>query len=470
MLTFTFSAQSGQPLYKQLYDHLKSEIKSGNIRPGQRLSSKRVLAAHLKISLSTVETAYEQLLAEGYIRSVAKSGYFACALDDALVPPPEQPAAPLREDTQDDVRAQTLFDFKTNTVDTAFFPFATWVKLTKQIMHDENRLLLEPAHPQGDYPLRESIAQYLHAYRGVCCRPGQIIIGAGTEFLIGLIIQILGRDRVYAAENPGYPKTCRVFQGAGAQMRLVGLDGDGLRPDALLSSGADCVYVTPSHHFPLGVIMPVARRMQLLKWANAGQNRFIIEDDYDSEFRFGGRPIPALQGLDRNGRVIYLGTFSKSIAPSMRISYMVLPPELLDTYRRDWQFYSSSVSRFEQYTLYRFISGGHFERHLNRMRGIYRARKDRLVSELKKGPSGTCIEIIGENAGLHLLLRVTNGMDEEALVAGAQALGVRVYGLSAYYLQPEPDMPESTVVLGYADFDEAQLEQAVSLLKKAWFS
>lgn len=244
-------------------------------------------------------------------------------------------------------------------------------------MHDENRLLLEPAHPQGDYPLRESIARYLHAYRGVRCQPEQIIIGAGTEFLIGLIIQMLGRDRVYAVENPGYPKTFRIFQGAGARVRLVGLDGDGIRPDALLLSGADCVYITPSHHFPLGVIMPVNRRMQLLNWANAGENRFIIEDDYDSEFRFGGRPIPALQGLDMNDRVIYLSNFSKSIAPSIRISYMVLPPSLLAVYRRELLFYASSVSRFEQYTLCRFLSDGHFERHLNRMRGIYRARKDK---------------------------------------------------------------------------------------------
>lgn len=214
--------------------------------------------------------------------------------------------------------------------------------------------------------------------------------------------------------------------------------------------------------------MPINRRIQLLKWANHGPERFIIEDDYDSEFRFNGRPIPALQGLDTNSKVIYISTFSKSIAPSIRISYMVLPPILLERYQKDFLFYSSTVPRFEQYTLYKFIKDGHFERHLNRMRNIYRVRKEKLVNEVKKLPFSDRIEIIGENAGLHLLFRVNSALSENDLISRAQQVGVKLYGLSAYYIEPEKTISDSTVILGYSHFDLQEIEDAIGLLGNAW--
>lgn len=466
-MTLTFEFDHATPLYRQLYNYIKSEIKDGKMKSGEKLPSKRNLALHLKISQNTVETAYQQLAAEGYIKSKPKSGFFVYKLKELSVPAESLPKS-LKHNSDTSSKTDCRYDFKTNTVDTAFFPFATWVKISKEIMHEKNKELLKTTHPQGDYLLRESIAKYLHNFRGVSCIPEQMIIGAGTEYLLGLIVQILGRDLSYAVENPGYPKTYKILKSNGVKAGLIGLDEEGIKTDELSQSNSNIVYVTPSHHFPLGIIMPVARRMQLLKWASQSDDRFIIEDDYDSEFRFNGRPIPALQGLDTNEKVIYLGTFSKSIAPSIRISYMVLPIPLLKKFQSEFAFFASTVSRFEQYTLYKFIEDGHFERHLNKMRNVYKARKDRLVEEIKKLRIGSRIEIIGENAGLHLLLKINGFMKEKELIAHAENFGVKLYGLSDYYIEPEKDMPDNVVVLGYSNFSGEEISDAIALLNSAW--
>ncbi len=316
-------------------------------------------------------------------------------------------------------------------------------------------------HPQGDHALRENIAGYLHEFRGVHCSAEQIVIGAGTEYLLGMIVQIIGKESVYAVENPGYRKTYQVLKSFDASVVLVGLDQEGLSVEQLKKTPASIAYVTPSHHFPLGIVMPINRRLQLLKWANIKDGRYIIEDDYDSEFRFSGRPIPALQGMDED-RVIYISTFSKSLAPSIRVSYMVLPEKLLEKYRLGFSFYSSTVSRFEQFILLRFIEGNHFERHLNRMRNLYKGRRDTLVEQVKMR-FGNLIEITGENAGLHLLLTYHGKLTERDLVRRAAQAGVKVYGLSEYDIEPAGSLPKNTVILGYANFDAEQIVDAVSL-------
>ena len=215
--------------------------------------------------------------------------------------------------------------------------------------------------------------------------------------------------------------------------------------------------------------MPIKRRMQLLKWANKSPDRFIIEDDYDSEFRFIGRPIPSLQGIDENQKVIYISTFSKIMSPSMRISYMVLPIELLKIYQEKLGFYSTTVSRFEQYTLYKFIKDGYFERHLNKMRNIYRNRKEKLVNEIKKSPYSKNIKIIGINSGLHLLLKFNGQIKEEELKKSAENIGIKIYGLSEYYLEDNDNIPDDTVILGFGDLKEEEIEIAIEKLFKAWF-
>lgn len=453
---------AGGPLYLQLYQFLAEEIKKGNLSCGERLPSKKSLTAHLKISQSTVETAYEMLATEGYVRSVPRSGFYICELEQLETA--AQPALPAEENPGEEPPAPPCrFDFRTNAVDTSVFPYATWAKLSKETIY-QNPELLNPGHRQGDLCLREALAKYLHEFRGVNCQPGQIVIGAGIEYLIGLIAQLLNGS-VFALENPGYRRLYRILKNNGRDTRLLPLDGSGMIPGELEDSGADAAYITPSHQFPTGVTMPIGRRMQLLAWARRREGRYLIEDDFDSEFRFQGRPIPSLQGTDRGGRVIYLSTFSKSVAPSIRIAYMVLPPTLLERYRRDFGGYSSTVSRFEQHTLAKFISAGYFSRHVGRTRLIYRQRRDVLTDALEH--TGVPMEIIGETAGLHLLLRVKNGMGERELVERAGEAGVRVYGMSQYYLDGSaPD--SSTVVAGYAGLRDGEIREAAELLKKAW--
>ncbi len=301
------------------------------------------------------------------------------------------------------------------------------------------------------------------------CSPDQIVIGAGVEYLIGLIVQILGKSVTVGFENPGYYKSYNIISNNDVKIDLIGLDENGMKVDLLERSEANVAYITPSHQFPTGVIMPIGRRIQLLNWANGSDDRYIIEDDYDSEFRFNGRPIPALEGLDLNDKVIYLSTFSKSIAPSIRIAYTVLPRRLLSVYKKNFSFYSSTVSRFEQHCLYKFIQDGHFSRHLNRMKNIYRSRKDRLVECLKGSKGADMITIIGENTGLHLMTRVENGMKEEELVRSAGNVGVKLYGLSRYYIEDNGDIPEATVILGYSGFELEEISDAVKALERAWF-
>ncbi|ETA82402.1 PLP-dependent aminotransferase family protein [Youngiibacter fragilis] len=466
-ITLTIDQNSGKPLYMQLYDHIRNEIREGLLEDGARLPSKRSLASHLRISQNTVETAYGQLLAEGFIRSKPKSGYYVSRFEVY----PSDTTGPESTGKEEETREDTsgfAYDFMTNTVDTRFFPFSTWSRITREVIHDENRELLKASHPQGEVSLRMSIARHLHEHKGVRCTHEQVIIGAGSEYLIGLLVQLLGRDRVYAVEDPGYVKTGMLLMSNGSDVVHVGLDRDGLDVKELEESGAKIVHITPSHQFPMGMIMPARRRMQLLAWAYAEKDRYIIEDDYDSEFRFGGRPIPSLQGLDNSERVIYIGTFSKSLAPSIRIGYLVLPPSLIEEYRKRYMYNASTVSRFEQQTLARFIKDGHFERHLNRMRKVYKSRKENLVNEIRRASFGKSAEIIGENAGLHLLLSPGNGMSEMQLLESAASAGVRLRGLSGYFSQDSLSKPQGTVLLGYSSLSEEEISEAVSLLDFAW--
>ncbi|MEG0378445.1 MAG: PLP-dependent aminotransferase family protein, partial [Eubacterium sp.] len=457
------------PLYQQLYTFIRQEIETQKLTPGEKLTSKRKLAAHLKISLNTVAAAYEQLAAEGYIVSRPKSGYYVAALDDVLPEKTTAPDAPLTSEPYTHQPAQNYrFDFKTNTVDATFFPFPTWAKISREILHNGNRNLLRAVDPRGYYPLRKVIADYVHQYRGVNCTPDQIIIGAGSEYLLGLAVQLLGRENTYAVENPSYDKVYKVMKSNGAAVKLMTLDEDGVSLKSLEDSGANILHLTPSHHFPLGIVMPVKRRMALLKWAAEAPNRYILEDDYDSEFRFSGRPIPALQGIDLNDKVIYFNTFTRSLAPSMRISYMILPQKLLHTYCADFSFYSSTVPRFEQHTLHRFIEDGHFERHLTRMRKIYKIRRNKMLSSIAAMPCADTIHISGENAGLHLLLQV-EGRTEKELVEKAKAAGIRLYGLSEYCIAPGENLPNNVVILGYASFNEDEIEEAIKKLGESWF-
>lgn len=464
--------QPGFPYYSQIYTFIKDEISEGNLKPATRLPSTRLLAEHLKVSRSTTQMAYEQLLSEGYIEAVPCKGYYVLSIDGLVKTGQEKKerTLPLLSDVnslrEKEEERKWAVDFSPRGIDLGTFPFSTWRKISKNTLVNDNREMFVPGDPQGEPAFREAIRGYLHSARGVNCLPEQIIVGAGSEYLLMLLSQILGTDRIIAMENPTYKQAYRVFESLKYRVVPVAMDKSGMDVSLLEESKADIAYVMPSHQYPTGIVMPVRRRQELLAWAYEKEGRFLIEDDYDSEFRYKGKPIPALQGMDEKGRVIYCGTFSKSIAPAIRVSYMVLPKSLLSLYEEKISFYASTVSRIDQNILYQFMQEGHYERHLNRMRAVYKSKHDVLVSGLKSFENQFLIR--GEYAGLHLLLTDRKGRGERELIEKAEKLGVRVYGLSGYFIHEEHNTYPPTIVLGFASLTEEEIRKGLELLGKAW--
>ena len=454
MLTYELKKAPGVPLYEALYRCIRADILSGKLAAGEKLPSKRALAAHLEVSKVTVEGAYAQLLAEGYLRSEEKVGYFVESGQQhhsgVHIAPAAQPEAP-----------GWAVDLTANAPATGF-PFSVWMRLQRQVMLDYGDRLLTPLPPQGYMELRTAISDHLLQFRGMQVDPENILIGAGTDFLYNLLIQLLGRDKRYAVEDPGYRKIRQIYAAGGVEWVSAPLDEYGVRPDRL--ADAQVLHCSPSHHFPTGIVTPAARRRELLAWAEAGPERYIIEDDYDSEFRFHAHPVPALLTMDRSGRVIYMNTFSKTLAPSIRISYMVLPPALMQKFREKLGFYSCTVPSFEQYTLARFLSGGWFEKHINRMRKFYRTRRNRVVELLEASPFAGLMTILEQDAGLHFLLRVDTPRTDRELVDLCARAGIRVRCLGDYYEGAVPGWAERCLVVNYSGLDPETLPPALDRL------
>ena len=448
MLTYELKKSPGVPLYEALYRAIREDILSGKLAVGEKLPSKRALAENLEVSKITVETAYSQLLAEGYIASREKVGYFVENVPHARA------AAPVKA-MPSEAPAPPWVDLTANG--SGRFPFSAWSRLQREVMLDYGEKLLLPMPNRGIPELRQAIADHLAAFRGMRVDPEHILIGAGTDFLYNIMVQLLGRDKVYALEEPGYDKTRRVYTAAGARCVSAPMDESGVKPQALTEAGV--LHISPSHHFPTGIVTPVSRRLELLEWADRGEDRWIIEDDYDSEFRFHAHPVPAMQALDRKGRVIYLNTFSKSLAPSIRISYMVLPALLMEKFRRELSFYSCTVPSFEQYTLARFIGGGWFEKHINRMRKYYKTCRNRLVQRLESGEYAPRLTIQEKDAGLHFLVKVDTSMSEEELVRWCGRKGVKVRTLSSYYHGQVPEQDRKCLVVNYSGLREEDLDR-----------
>lgn len=459
-LTMNLRAESKIPLYEQIYIFIKEDIQTGRIMCGEKLPSTRALARHLGVSRSTVELAYEQLLSEGFIESEPCRGFFAAQIEELYHFTPMQ-----AEKEEKDLCEKYRYDFTPNGVDLKSFPYNAWRKLSKDILLDDRTELFCSGDSQGEYGFRNAVCNYLYQARGVKCTPGQIIIGAGSDYLFMLLSMILGMNHKIAFEDPTYKQAYRLAESLSFACIPISMDKNGMEVDRLLETDADIAYVTPSHQYPTGIVMPIRRRMELLKWAGEKDGRYIIEDDYDSEFRYKGKPIPALQGYDAEGKVIYLGTFSKSIAPAIRLSYMVLPKSLLRIYKEKYRFVNSTVSKVDQMIVRRFLEEGYYERHLNKMRALYKSRHDTLIDALLP-LSGIC-RISGEHAGVHLLLAFENGKTEEELILRAEEQRIKVYGLSDYRIcKGAADRP--TVLLGYANLSEEQIRGAVSMLVQCW--
>lgn len=460
-LTIAFNLASKSPLYEQIYQYIKNEIKEGILVPGTRIPSTRALAKHLEVSRSTVELAYEQLLSEGYIESEPCKGYYVAQIEELY-----QLQKTIATVQKEEKNTKTYrYDFSLNGIDLSSFPYNIWRKLSKEILMDDRAELFRSGDVQGEYSFRQAICNYLHQARGVNCTPDQVIVGAGSDYLLMLLSLIIGKDVTIAFENPVYRQAYHMAGELGYHTVAVPLDKQGIDVEKLEETKASVVYVTPSHQYPTGIVMPVKRRQELIKWAYKSEERYIIEDDYDSEFRYKGKPIPALQGYGGEEKVIYLGTFSKAIAPAIRLGYMILPQSLLNRYNEKCRFISSTVSKVDQMVVQKFMEEGHFERHLNRMRTLYKMRHDTLMEQIKP-LEGICT-VSGENAGAHILLTFENGKTEEELIKQAEKQGIRIYGLSEYYIDGYNDN-SSTVLLGYANLTENQIKESINILNKCF--
>ena len=460
-------SKSDKTLYEQIYEYIRNEIRAGSLLQNEKLPSARYLAEYLQVSRTTVDMAYGQLVAEGYLEAKPKRGYYVSAAADH---PYEMEMSSPRGETQympEEEQAAFAYDFSPNAIDMRFFPYATWKKITKNILVDAKSSMFALGEPQGDIELRTTICRYLHGSRGVNCEPEQIIIGAGNDFLLLLLEKILGRHIHVAMENPTYVRAYKIFRSFAYPVTLVSMDENGICVDALRKADAQVAYVMPSHQYPTGVAIPIGRRIELLKWAAEEEGRYLIEDDYDSEFRYKGKPLPSLQASDTHGRVVYIGTFSKAIAPAIRISYMVLPYPLLEKYREECGFFSSSVSRIDQTILNEFIRDGYFERYLNKMRKQYRMKHDFLLNELK--PFEKDFQISGGSAGLHILLTDTKDRSEEELATLAENNGVKVYCMGEFRLDKSEKEPEpATMILGYGGLSMEEIREGIERLKKVW--
>ena len=455
-VTLSLNVSGKMPMYEQLYRYFVGEIRAGRLTAGEKLPSKRALGAHLRISRSTVETAYGMLVAEGYVAAKAKSGYYVAelvAFRDSVPSsaPCETPPPPPR----------SVCDFSTASVDTSLFPYSSWAKLNKEVVYSSPELL-QRGDRQGDLALRQALASFLGEYRGVACSPLQIVVGAGMDYLTELLVQLLPENAVFGLEDPGYGAIRNTIRNNGRCLRFLPLDASGMDVSALERSDVTVAYTTPSHQFPMGLTMPAGRRSQLLRWASSAPDRYLIEDDYDSEFRHTSRPLPAMQGMDGAGRVIYIGTFSRGLAPSIRIAYLVLPGALLERYRALFSHSLSTVSRYEQAVMARFLSEGFYARYLRRAGNLYRRRCAVLAGALETLPGVT---IGGSGGGMHFLVTV-KGVAEETLCRRAAERGMPLRGLGSYCSECRP-LP-STVVMGYGGIRDEQIPAAVEILREAW--
>lgn len=457
MLTFSLEADSSVPLYEQLYLHIRQAIVDDTLTTGTKLPSKRKLGEFLDVSQTTVELAYAQLLAEGYIESLPRKGFYVLPQEELYVRRGSSVIEPLP------VKKTYEFDLYPSQIDTTAFPFERWRRHLKQVVSEEHHDLLSLGSVQGDFVLRQEIATYLYHSRGVHCSPEQIVVGSGTEQLLPQLLELLPDTTTFGIEDPGYPLTRQLFAHQRRTFIPIPVDESGVRVDVVEQAAIDALYVTPAHQFPTGTILSVSRRQRLLNWASE-QQTYVIEDDYDSEFRYSGKPIPSLQSMDQNERVVYLSTFSKSLMPSLRIGYMVLPPPLLNRYRERYRHFTCSVPRFEQHTLAEFMATGDFEKHLNRMRKTYRRKLEIIIAAFK--PYEPIVSITGASAGLHVVLSVQTTKSSEELKRLAEAASIRINTMTDYRINSSDTVPQ--LLFGFAALSEEVLPAAVSALMSCW--
>ena len=461
MLTYDMS-DTTKPLYQHLYECVKNDILSGKLRINEKMPSKRTLADNLGISTITVENAYDQLMSEGYMYSVPKKGYFISDISE-IQRVPQQVSRVLNID-KGRKNTDVVFDFSSNRTGRDDFPFSIWAKLVRETLSQKEKELLTVSPCEGIFELRQGIASHLASFRGMNVDPNQIIIGAGTEYLYSILIKLLGTDKIYAIENPGYKKLDSIYKSNSIHCKHISMDEKGMKVDALTASGADIAHISPTHHFPTGVTMPVSRRYELLSWANETDGRYIIEDDYDSEFRLKGKPIPSIQSIDAAEKVIYMNTFSKSLTSTIRISYMVLPEHLANLFFKKLSFYSNTVSTFDQYVLAAFISDGYFEKHINRMRLRYGRKRAKILEMIRDIFSDNECKVIENDSGLHFLMEFNTSIPDDVFQRKLLKKKIRITSVTSCYMEHKvPDKHQ--FLLNYSGIDMDGLGDALMEIK-----
>jgi len=460
LLTYDLSKRGKRTMYEFLYEQMKEDILQGRLSCGEKLPSKRALAEHLDVSVKTIENTYDQLLLEGYIRSEEKRGYFVNRVEKVNGSRPSYASFESRYREE-----KYLADFTLNNINYELFPFATWAKVMRETLTNYDITLLKTVPFNGVEELRIEIAEYLYRYRGMQVSPDHIIIGAGTEYLYNRLLQLFGENVRYGVENPGYQKIAKIYDGYHATWQYINVDRHGMDVEILKQTEVNIIHVSPGHHYPMGMVMPIGRRQELLSWAAQQPGRYIIEDDFDCEFRMEGRPVPAMQSMDRSHRVIYMNTFSKTMVPSLRISYMVLPEKLMERYVSTMNFYSCTVSGFEQYALAAFMKEGYFERHIRRMINYYRKQREKIKKMLKVSGLSSICKITEADVGTHFLIQIKTELSDVEIKWAAKERGILLNCLSEYCFANR-EKYKGILLLNYSDMEEETLNRAIKALEE----
>ncbi len=459
MLTYDLSQRGNHSIYEYLYLCIRDDILRGVLAPNEKLPSKRTMASHHHIGVITVENAYAQLIQEGYIYSQKTQGYFVCPAKDSPFLKKEDLSDPEEQPERD-----YLIDFKSNKCSQAQFPSNIWIKLMRAVLTDRNPSNFQTVPFNGLYVLRKAIADHLYKYRGMEVLPSQIIIGAGTEYLYSRLLQVFGSNNIIAYEDPGYKKLSEISSQQNTLADYIPVDDSGLSYHLLCQSKANIIHVSPANHFPTGIVMSRERCQELLRWVDELPSRYVIEDDYDSELRFSGPMLPTLYSQNRTQKVIYMNTFSKSIVPSIRIAYMVLPQKLMERYSETLSFYSCTVSSIEQNTLAKFISEGYFERHINRLKKYYQAQRANVMEALKASPLSLISSIAENRVGTHFILTVNTSLRNSDILQAAEDRGMHLSFLADYCKNPGISA-NGKIVINYAGISTEQIPVAVKILE-----
>lgn len=459
MLTYNFENVTGV-VYEYIYNCIKNDINSGVIKSGEKLPSKRTFARNNGISTITIQNAYDQLVSEGYIYAIEKKGYYVADISGMNV-------VPKRSSIELDIKIpeakQYVYDLAGNRMNPDNFPFSIWAKINREVISNRKDVLMKVSPTVGVYELRKAIAEHLKSFRGMSVDPNQIIVGAGTEYLYGMLVQLLGNDKLYTIENPGYKKLVKIYAMHGVCPVYANMDDEGVSIKSLNESGGEIAHICPNHHFPTGITMTVSRRYEVLAWANLDNNRYIIEDDYDSEFRRKGKPIPTLFSIDGCEKVIYMNTFSKSLTPTIRVSYMVLPTHLANRMYDKLSFCSCTVSNFEQYILADFLKEGYFEKHINRMRLYYIRQRNKIISVITQSSLGQKAEIIESDSGLHFILKLDTEISDKELKERFEAKGILIQALSDFYLT-ETETKEHLFIINYSNLNMEDFPEVCEII------